>query len=133
MPNLTPEQHGFALYVHYEDASPKTPELIVYLQAKPGSIPTNEEANRINKHSEDEDLKSTLIIERTVTEDAFHRSVVEFKSFLVGNSSAAVTSAISYLKQLYPGKFEEFTKLCWQTAQAHYDAGFPKRFPLSTS
>lgn len=128
MPNLGPEPHEFTLYVHYEDASSKTPELIVYLKAKPGSIPTNEEANLLNKHAEDEDLIAHLIIQRIVTEDAFHRSTVEFSSFVVDDADT-VKSAISYLKQLHPGEFEEFTKLCWMTAQAHYYAGFPKRFP----
>jgi len=101
----------------------------VYIKEKPGSLPTDEEARLLNKHAEDEDLISHLIVQRTVTEDVFHQSTVEFRSFVVNDDTGAAESAISYLKKLHPGEFEEFTKSCWMAAQAHHDAGFPKRFP----
>jgi hypothetical protein len=117
MPSLGPETHSFGIYVHYDKASPKEPQLSVYLDTS--LTPDDKESMQLHQHAEDEDLEARLIITRTVTEDAFHQSTKHYKYAVEGEDWEAVQSAINYLKQLDLNGFDEFVKAAWTAAWGH--------------
>jgi hypothetical protein len=127
MPNLGPETYSFGIYVHYDDATPQQPRLVVYLSSN--EPPKDEESERLQQHAEDEDLEATLVITRTVTEDQFHQSTKHYRFSISGRDGVAVQSAADYLKQLHPAQFNEFLVACWTAAWGRAHKSFPLRFP----
>ena len=60
MPNLSPEQHTFRTYVHYDDGNASKPRLIAYPDSK--AEPSAAEAAALRQHEEDEDIEFKLIV-----------------------------------------------------------------------
>ena len=129
MPNLGPETYSFRMFVHYDGKDSKRPELIVYWDTN--MAPNDQESQQLHKHSEDEDLESTLIVSRNVAEDAFHRSTKQYRWVIGGKDGVGAQSAIDHLQQIDPTGIREFVIACWTAAWGKQPRAFPIRFPAS--
>ena len=127
MPNLGPELYKFLTYIHYDQETPTMPQLIANQYTT--DIPSEAEAERLQKHVDDEDIEFTLIVTRTVTEDKFKRSTKHFSFDVAGTNTVAALAAINHLRQLHPGEFEQFAQACWESAWAKLSKSFPQTWP----
>jgi len=124
MSAIGPERYTFLVYVTYPQ-NDKNPVLVVYPEIADQNL-TLQFASAQAAHLEDAALEGKVIVQRTITEDIFHRYEPTFTiSEQVGPS---VQAALEYLRKVHGENLTKFFVHCWKLAQAQQQQAFPQKF-----